>query len=212
MNKYLKLFSVFILFVCIFKVSSFASSIESSIYHDIKKIPKKRAALVLGTSKYLKGGGKNYFYTYRIRAATALWKARKIDAIVVSGDNSTKYYDETTTMYKDLIKAGVPSKYITKDHAGLRTLDSVVRAEAIFDLEDYIIVSQEFHLKRALYIAYQKGQKAIGFAAKDIKDTPTAKKMEAREFLAGIKAFLDVKVLMTEPKFYGEKVKVRYRN
>lgn len=184
---------------------------NSSIYYDIKKVPKKKAALLLGTAKYLKGGGKNYFYLYRIRAAVALWKAKKVDAIVVSGDHSTKYYDETTTMYKDLVKAGVPKRYIALDHKGVRTLDSIVRAKDIFDLDDYIVVSQEFHLKRALYIAKQKGQKAIGFAAKDIKGTETAKKMETREFFAGIKAFLDVKVLMTEPQFSGDKIKVTYR-
>lgn len=212
MNKLFKISIFFILFGLLGITNLYSNNVESLIYNDLKKVPKKKAALLLGTAKYVKGGGKNYFYTYRIRAAVALWKAKKIDAIVVSGDNSTKYYDETTTMYKDLIKAGIPSKYIAKDHAGLRTLDSVVRAEAIFDLDDYIIVSQEFHLKRALYIAQSKGQKAIGFAAKDIKGTATAKKMEAREFFAGIKAFLDVKVLMTEPKFYGKKVKVKYRN
>lgn len=181
------------------------------IYKDIKKIPKKRAALLLGTAKYIKKGKQNYFYTYRIKAAIELWKAKKIDAIVVSGDNSTKYYNETKTMFNDLVKAGIPAKYIAKDHAGLRTLDSVVRAKEIFDLDDYIIISQEFHLKRALYLAHEKGQKAIGYAAKDIKGTPAAKRMENREFLAGIKAYLDVNVLNTQPKFLGNKVKVNYR-
>ncbi|WP_072679353.1 vancomycin high temperature exclusion protein [Arcobacter sp. LA11] len=184
---------------------------QKNIYKDIKKVPKKKAALLLGTAKYVKKGKQNYFYTYRIEAAVKLWKANKIDAIVVSGDNGTKYYDETTTMFKDLVKKGVPSEYIAKDHAGFRTFDSIVRAKEIFDLDDYIIISQEFHLKRALYIANEKGQKAIGFAARDIKGTNAAKRMEAREFLAGIKAFLDINVLDTKPKFTGKKIKVNYR-
>lgn len=186
-------------------------NLEDSIYFDINKVPKKRAALLLGTAKYIKKGKKNYFYTYRIEAAIKLWKAKKIDAIVVSGDNGTRYYNETETMFKDLVKAGIPAQYITKDYAGFRTFDSVIRAKAIFDLEDYIIISQEFHLKRALYIAHEKGHKAIGFAARDIKGTEAAKRMEAREFLAGIKAFLDINILNTQPKFYGKKVKVNYR-
>jgi len=186
-------------------------SFDTKIYKDIKNVPKKKAALLLGTAKYVKKGKQNYFYTYRIKAAVELWKAKKVDAIVVSGDNSTKYYDETTTMFKDLVKKGVPPEYIAKDHAGFRTFDSVIRAKEIFDLDDYIIISQEFHLKRALYIAKEKGQKAIGFAAHDIKGTNAAKRMEAREFLAGIKAFLDVNVLDTKPKFIGEKIKVSYR-
>ena len=186
-------------------------NLEDSIYFDINKVPKKRAALLLGTAKYIKKGKKNYFYTYRIEAAIKLWKAKKIDAIVVSGDNGTRYYNETETMFKDLVKAGIPAQYITKDYAGFRTFDSVVRAKAIFDLDDYIIISQEFHLKRALYIAHEKSHKAIGFAARDIKGTDAAKRMEAREFLAGIKAFLDINILNTQPKFYGKKVKVNYR-
>ncbi len=167
--------------------------------------------MVLGTAKYRVGGGKNYFYTYRIRAAAALFKARKVKAIVVSGDSSTKHYDETNKMMKDLIKAGVPSKYISLDPLGVRTLDSIVRAEAIFDLKDYIIVSQRFHLERALFIAKTKGQKAIGFMAKDIPGTAAAYKMKAREYLARAKAFLDVYILHTKPKFDGKKEKVNYK-
>ncbi len=184
---------------------------QSSLYSDIKKIPTKRAALILGTAKYMVGGGKNYFYTYRIRAAALLFKSGKVKAIVVSGDNGTRYYDETTTMQKDLIKAGVPKKYITLDYAGFRTLDSVVRAEAIFDLKDYIIVSQKFHLERALFIAKAKGQKVIGFMAKEISGTAAAYRMKAREYLARAKAFLDVYILHTKPKFYGKKEKVIYK-
>ena len=187
-----------------------AEVINEDIYTDIKKVPAKKAALVLGTAKYIAKGKQNYFYTYRIRAAAQLWKTKKIDAIIVSGDKST-YYDEVTSMYKDLIKAGVPARYITKDFYGYRTFDSIVRAKEIFSLDDYIIVSQKFHLNRALYIAHGKGQKAIGFAAKDIKGTKAAKKMEDREALAQIKAFLDVNVLMTKPKVLGKKIKVNYR-
>ena len=184
---------------------------ESDLYSKIKKVPVKKAALLLGTAKYIARGKKNYFYTYRIRAATQLFKSGKVKAIVVSGDNSTKYYDETTRMQKDLIKAGIPSRYITLDYAGFRTLDSVVRAEAIFDLKDYIIVSQKFHLERALFIAKAKGQKVIGFMAKDIPGTAAAYRMKAREYLARAKAFLDVYILHTEPKFYGKKEKVNYK-
>ena len=181
------------------------------IYTSTKDVPQKKAALLLGTAKYMRGGGRNYFYTYRIRATVALWEAGKVKAIVVSGDNGTKRYDETTTMYNDLVKAGIPARYISKDYAGFRTLDSVVRAEAIFDLKDYIIISQKFHLERALFIAKAKGQKAIGFAAKDIPGTAAAYRMKAREYLARAKAFLDVYVLGTEPRFYGDKVKVEYK-
>ncbi|HQR74408.1 MAG TPA: ElyC/SanA/YdcF family protein [Sulfurovum sp.] len=192
-------------------INVFVSKEGAPIYSTVKEVPAKKAALLLGTSKYIAKGKKNYFYTYRIEAAAALWRAGKIKAIVVSGDNATKYYDETTRMYNDLIKAGVPARYIAKDYAGYRTLDSVMRAKAIFDLEDYIIISQRFHLERALFLAHAKGQKAIGFKAKDIAGTPAAYRMQTREFLAKTKAFLDVYLLDTQPKFYGEKKKVKYK-
>lgn len=180
------------------------------IYTNIKDIPSKKAALLLGTAKYIKKGKINYFYKYRIDAVVELWKAKKIDAVVVSGDKS-KHYDEVTTMFKDLVNRGIPRKYITKDFHGHRTFDSIVRASEIFDLDDYIIVSQEFHLKRALYLAKGKKQNAIGFAAISLKDTPSSKKMEERENLAMVKAYLDLNVLNTQPKVMGEKIKVNYR-
>jgi len=196
--------------VTLYSIDKYVSTV-GDIYSSTKEVPHKKAALLLGTAKYMVGGGKNYFYTYRIRAAAALFKARKVKAIVVSGDSSTTYYDETNKMKKDLIQAGVPSEYITLDPLGVRTLDSVVRAEAIFDLKDYIIVSQRFHLERALFIAKAKGQKAIGFMAKDIPGTAAAYRMKAREYLARAKAFLDVYILHTKPKFDGKKEKVNYK-
>jgi SanA protein len=182
------------------------------IYNDVQKVPAKKAALVLGCSKYLSGNRINYFYKYRIEAAVKLFEAGKVKAIVVSGDNGNKNYDEPTQMHDDLVKAGVPSKYIQLDYAGFRTLDSIVRAKAIFDLEDYIIVSQRFHLERAIYLAHAKKQKVLGFVAKDFKNTIWAKRMGHRELLARVKAVLDVNVFGVEPRFYGDKVTVTYKN
>lgn len=190
--------------------NSMAKEAEALIYRDINKIPAKKAALVLGTSKYLSGGRINYYFKYRIESAVKLFRTGKVRAIVVSGDNGSKGYDEPTTMRDDLVARGIPSRYITIDYAGFRTLDSIVRAEAIFDLKDYIIVSQQFHLERAIYLAHAKGQKVIGFVAKDFRDTVWAKKMEHRELLARVKAVLDVH-LGVEPKFYGDKVEVKYK-
>jgi len=188
-----------------------AKEASSFIYSDVSKIPAKKAGLLLGTTKYLKGGKINYFYKYRIDSAVKLFKAGKIKAIVVSGDNGTKHYDEPTAMHDDLVARGIPSKYITLDYAGFRTLDSIVRAEAIFDLKDYIIISQGFHLERAIYIAHAKNQKVLGFVAKDFKNTVWAKRMEHRELLARAKAIFDIHILGKEPKFYGKKVKVTYK-
>jgi len=188
-----------------------ARSSSATIYESIDKVPHTHTALLLGTAKYLAGGYINYYYKYRIDATVKLWKAGKIDAIIVSGDNGSVYYDEATAMYDDLKHAGIPAKYITRDYAGFRTLDSIVRAKKIFGQDGIIIVSQKFHLERALYIARAKGVKAIGFRATDFANTLWAKRMQYREYLARVKAFLDLYILRTRPKFLGEKVKVEHR-
>jgi len=200
------------LVVCVFAVAGInamvAQQASASIYTDIRKLPFKKTALLLGTAKYIAKGQKNYFYTYRIRAAVALFKAGKVKDILVSGDNGTKYYDETTTMQKDLIHAGVPSRHIMLDNAGFRTFDSIARAKEVFGVEDYVIISQRFHLERALFIAKKKGQKAIGFAAKDIQGTKAAYRMKFREYLARTKAFLDIYLLSIKPMPDTKKEKI----
>ncbi|MDD3602036.1 MAG: ElyC/SanA/YdcF family protein [Sulfurovum sp.] len=165
------------------------------IYTDLRKLPSKKTALLLGTTKSIAKDKKNYFYIYRIRAAAALFKAGKVKTILVSGDNGSQHSNETAAMQKDLIDAGVPEKHIVVDNAGFRTFDSITRAKEVFKTEDYIIVSQKFHLERALFIARKKKQKAIGFAAKDIEGTKAAYKMRLREYLARTKAFLDIYLL-----------------
>lgn len=165
------------------------------IYTDLRKLPSKKTALLLGTAKSIAKDKKNYFYIYRIRAAVALFKAGKVKTILVSGDNGLQHSNETAAMKKDLIDAGIPSRHIMVDNAGFRTFDSITRAQEVFKAEDYIIVSQKFHLERALFIARKKKQKAIGFAAKDIQGTKAAYKMKLREYLARTKAFLDIYLL-----------------
>ncbi len=207
---FLILFGTLSYYLIVYNYNRMVKEAKPYIYKNLQNIPAKKAALVLGCSKYLKSGRKNYFYKYRIEATVKLFKAGKVKAIVVSGDNGNKSYDEPTQMHDDLVKAGIPSKYIQLDYAGFRTLDSIVRAKAIFDLEDYVIVSQRFHLERAIYIAGVKGQKVVGFVAKSFPNTIWEKRMRRRELLARVKAVLDVNIFGVEPKFYGEKVKVIY--
>ncbi len=209
--KRLVLFFVLGVIVLLANYAYIAQQSRGKIYTSVDAVPHKRAAMLLGTTKYISKGRKNWFYVYRIRAAVALWKAHKVDAIIVSGDNGTRYYNETKAMYQDLIRAGVPARYITRDFAGFRTLDSVVRSGVDFGLKDFIIISQPFHLERALYIARAKGFQAVGYAAKDVKLTKAATRMFLRELAARMKMMLDLYVLHTEPKYWGGELKVRYK-
>ncbi len=183
-------------------------TVKNKIFRNMEQIPHKRAALVLGTAKYYKGR-TNPFYENRLDAAIELWTAGKIDAILVSGDNLRKEYDEPTNMKMDLIDRGIPSEYITIDYAGFRTLDSVVRANEIFGLKDYIIVSQPFHCTRAIFLAEKHGQKVIGYCAKDVV-SPAGIKTRLREVLARSKAVMDI-ATRKEPKFLGKKEVVAYK-
>ena len=199
-----------VIFILIINVYIQDSS-KGRIYSNVTKIPKRDVALLLGTAKYIKKGKINYFYKYRIDAATKLYKSGKVKAILVSGDNATKYYNEPATMRADLIKRGIPKNKIYLDFAGFRTLDSIMRAKEIFNLNSFTVVSQRFHIERAIYIARENNIDAIGFVAKDIPNTKAYFKVLLREYLARFKAFLDLKILHTTPKFFGKFEKIHIR-
>ena len=135
----------------------------------IEQVPDARAAVVLGCVRMLKDGSRNQFYGYRIRAAAELYKAGKVKAIIVSGDNHVKGYDEPSDMKEDLVAAGIPAEKVVCDYAGFRTLDSVVRAKEVFGAERFIVVSQPFHVRRALFLAWGFGCDAYGYAAEDVR-------------------------------------------
>ena len=176
-------------------------------YSNISEIPKNKVGLVLGTASRLVEGGVNPYYAHRIEATIKLFKAGKIDYVLVSGDNGTIYYNEPTTIKKDLVAGGIPEDKIYLDYAGFRTLDSVVRAKEIFGLNKVTIISQEFHNKRAIYLASKKGLDAIGFNAQDISGNE-AMKVHYREYFARVKVFVDL-ALNIQPRFYGEKIEIK---
>jgi len=184
-----------------YTINSFA---EGKTYSTVSEIPKNKVGLILGTSKKLKGGQSNPYYSNRITAAVTLFKAGKIKYVLVSGDNGSIYYNEPTAMKKDLISAGIPKEKIFLDYAGFRTLDSVFRAKIVFGLEEVTIISQKFHNERAIYLATKKGLHAIGYNAKDIP-LEAGLKIQFREYFARVKVFLDL-ALKTQPRFYGEKI------
>ena len=169
----------------------------------VAQVPNARAAVVLGCVRILKDGCRNQFYGYRIRAAAELYKAGKVKAIIVSGDNHIKGYDEPSDMKEDLVAAGIPAEKIVCDYAGFRTLDSVVRAREVFGAEKFIVVSQPFHVRRALFLAWGFECDAYGYAAEDVRGINSAKTL-LREQLAKIAALMDV-VIRRRPKFLGRK-------
>lgn len=123
-------------------------------------------AVVLGCSPSVHGRSNKYF-TGRMDAAAELWKSGRIRCIIVSGDNSDKYYNEPLYMLNALVARGVPANKIVRDHAGLRTYDSVVRAQRIFGAGKVTFVSQPDHVERAVAMARFMGMDAEGLEAPD---------------------------------------------
>ncbi|MDF7669769.1 ElyC/SanA/YdcF family protein [Orbaceae bacterium ESL0721] len=172
---------------------------EPYIYHNAEKLPYRQIGVVLGTSKYTRGGGINSFYRNRIEGAINLYKLGKVDYLLLSGDNAQKSYNEPITMRKDLIKAGIPNNAIVLDYAGFRTFDSIVRANKVFDVNNFTIITQEFHCERAIFIAQKQGINAQCYAVQ----TPKMRMLRIRELLARVSAFFDLYFLNQQPKYLG---------
>ncbi|MEC6814340.1 ElyC/SanA/YdcF family protein [Photobacterium toruni] len=177
---------------------------ESQIYHDPAKLPAYNIGLVLGTSKYI-AKTLNPYYTYRMSAAIDLYNKHKVDVFLVSGDNAHRSYNEPRTMKRDLLKAGVAKNEIVLDYAGFRTLDSVVRAKKVFDTNHFVIITQQFHCERALFIADHYNINATCLAVQEPQRGIASFKIRVREVFARVKAIIDLFILHEQPKFLGPK-------
>lgn len=175
---------------------------KGATYNKIDELPYNRVGVVLGTSKYLVGGGINQYYENRMKAASQVYFDGKVDYLLVSGDNALMEYNEPIRMKKSLVKLGVPEERIYLDYAGFRTLDSVIRAKKVFGLDAFTVISQKFHNERAIYIGKKNNIEIVAYNAVN----PSRKNIARREVLARIRAYLDVNILGTQPKFLGEKI------
>ena len=182
------------------------NSTEEFVTDKLEILPKTKVAIVLGTAPNLVSGYQNYYFTYRIEAATELYQSGKVTYFILSGDHGRKNYNEPEAMKQALIKNGVPENVIYLDYAGFRTLDSMIRAKEIFSQNEFIVVSQEFHNQRAVYIARQNGINAYGYSAKDV-NKHAGLKTNIREYFARTKVFID-SFFGIQPKFLGEKIEI----
>jgi SanA protein len=174
-------------------------------YDKIDDVPVRYTGLVLGCVKKV-GKYDNEFFTARVDAAAKLFHAGKVSYLIVSGDNNHDGYDEPTDLKAALVAKGVPPNKIYCDYAGLRTLDSVMRARAVFGQVDCTVISQHFHNQRALYIAQRQGMEdMVAFNAAD-PESQFMLKMYLREIFSRVKAVLDVEFLHSQPKFLGSRV------
>ncbi len=166
-------------------------SSENHLFDAIEEVPYNRVALILGTSHRVKNGGPNPYFHNRMAAAAKLYHSGKVSYLIVSGDNRTQYYNEPRQMRKALLSLEVPAEVIYSDHAGFRTLDSVVRAKKIFGQDSITIVSQKFHNQRAVYIARQHGMEVAAYNAKDVSHHHNDR-TRMREWFAKANVFWDI--------------------
>ena len=171
------------------------------VFTSVEEVPAREFGLLLGTTRLVRGKYRNDYFYKRIRAAADLYRAGKIRKIIVSGDNSRTDYNETGDMKQELVAEGVAPDDVLMDYAGFRTLDSVVRARNLYGASELTVISQEFHVERAVYLADRNGIDAIAFAAEDSIVQSARVRLAIRESLARVRAVLDAEILHSKPHF-----------
>lgn len=211
MKLYKKIFIFFILagfvgFLFIFIINFYIySKSKHSIYSNVEKAPKSYTALILGAR--VNGGQLSDILSDRAKTALELYQKEKVEKILVSGDHGREEYDEVNAVKDFLINKGVSPQDIFLDHAGFDTYDSIYRAKEIFKVGSIIIVTQNFHLPRAVYIGKKLGIKEVSGVSADRHLYVGAFYYKKRELLSRVKAFFNV-AFKTKPKFLGKEIPI----
>ena len=179
---------------------------RTPVTSDAAKVPHAQAALVLG-AQVKPDGTPSDMLADRIAAAAELYKAGRVNKLLLSGDHSRLDYDEVGTMRRLLLAQGIPAQDIFTDHAGFDTWDSAQRAKRVFDVSSAVVVTQRFHMARALYDARRAGLKVTGFAADRRDYGRVMRRLEVREAAARVKTLADV-VTGADPHFLGAEIPI----
>lgn len=153
-------------------------------------------------------GNPTWMLEDRIKVGDELYKNKTAPKIIMSGDHGRESYDEVNAMKKYAIKEGVPSNDIFMDHAGFETYDTMYRAKEVFGAKKVVVVTQKYHLYRALYAAKKLGLDAYGVSA--TKRTYDNKQWirDIREWLARLKIFGKC-ITKPKPKYLGDKIDLK---
>ena len=183
------------------------SNAKGRCFSEIDSITPTKWGLLLGTTPQTRiGHRRNLFFKYRIDAAEELYRAGKVENILISGDeNSLDGVNEPQSMKDSLVAHGIPANCIYLDGKGFRTLDSMVRTCKTYGIKSFIIISQLFHNERALYLADHLGLDVENLQAYNAESPHTGWSFitYAREYLARVKMFWDI-LTDKQPKELGE--------
>lgn len=188
-------------------VNYYVKVVASRYILESDELPKADAILVLG-AYVLPDGTMSSMLADRITVGYQLYQSGKAPKILVSGDHGRKDYDEVNTMKAYLKQQGLPSRNIFMDHAGFSTYESLYRARDIFKVKKVIIVTQHYHLMRAVFIARELGLEAYGANADLHTYGDVMPYYELREIAARNKDFWMCRVLKPQPTFLGDPIPV----
>ncbi|MEU7662876.1 SanA/YdcF family protein [Streptomyces lincolnensis] len=164
-------------------------------------VPRTEVAVVFGAGLW--AGEPSPYLAHRLDAAAKLYREGRIEVVLVTGDNSRRDYDEPDAMRTYLTRHGVPDRRIVSDYAGFDTWDSCVRAKKIFGVDRAVLISQGFHIRRAVALCQEAGVSSYGVGV-DARHDATWYYGGAREILAAGKAALDA-LFEPDPRFLGPK-------
>ncbi len=179
---------------------------RSPVTTDVAKVPHAQAALILGAQVY-RDGKPSIMLADRVTAGAELYKAGPGDKLLLSGDHSRKDYDEVGTMRRLLLAQGIPAQDIFTDHAGFDTWDSAQRARRVFDVQSAVVVTQRFHMARALYDARRAGLQVTGYAADRRDYGRVMRRLLVREAAARVKTLGDA-ITGANPHFLGTEIPI----
>lgn len=160
-------------------------------------------ALVFGTSQFLRSGRSNPHYYGRIDLAAQLYQQGHVEHLLLSGDNRSHYYNEPAKMQEDLLERGVPLEAMTLDSAGFSTFDSLKRSRDVYGLHKLLLITQGYHLPRALFIADHLDVEVSGCAAEG-PEWSAMRKVWFREVAARLKTLGDLYIWQREPRILGD--------
>ncbi|OCB70480.1 hypothetical protein B0A79_00135 [Flavobacterium piscis] len=207
MKKYFKIFLLLVIIglVAIVSVNYYVkSSTKKNIYYSIKKFPKNDVGIIFGAG--INGDQPSKYLKDRLDAGISLYKANRINKILLSGDNGRDEYDELTVMKNYCFNHGVDTTKIFIDYAGFDTYSTIYRAKHIFNIKKATLISQEYHLNRAIYIGQKLGIKSVGYSANN-GEYRGYKYVTFREYGSIFKSFFDI-LRNREPHFLGNSIDI----
>lgn len=175
---------------------------SSYIESTVTQCGPERVGVVFGTSNWTRSGLRNPHFHSRMRTAAALIHAGRVEQLLLSGDNRTRAYNEPRVMWQELTRRDVDGEQLTLDFAGFSTFDTLVRAQSVFLLDSAVLITQRWHLPRAVFIGRALGMDVVGCVAND-QAVKGEWRLIVREWFARVAMLGDLYIWEREPYFLG---------